>query len=225
MSALIIPEITLLKTLESILKVVKDDWTIKSPTNVTETYLYKLFKQDEYGKDLKINTFNYFDSAVDAIAKKTIPIYLGYNMSVSDQVAVHILLPSDNGRPLNIGAGEGYQPDEISSDSTSVATEFSFTTDTVYQIMVSGSNSSEVVLVYHFLRAGLLSLNYHLELSGLRSPKFGGQDINFQSDLVPPHIFHRSILLSFFYEVNVPDLFYKAIISGFAAAGIMPPTA
>lgn len=224
MSALIIPEITLLKTLESILKVVKDDWNTKSPSNVTETYLYKLFKKDEFGNDLKINTFNYFDEAVDAIAKKTIPIYLGYNMSVSEQVGVHILLPSDNGRPLNLGAGEGYQQDELSTDETKIATTFSFTTDTVYQIMVSGSNSSEVVLVYHFLRAGLLSLNYHLELCGLRSPKFGGQDINFQSDLVPPNLFHRSIMLSFFYEVNVPDLFYKAIISAFSTSGIMTPT-
>ena len=76
------------------------------------------------------------------------------------------------------------------------------------------------MLIYNLLKASFIALNAHIELAGLRLPKISGQDINFQSDLIPTHIFHRSLMLNFKYEVNVSDFFYKRIIKSFKVTGI-----
>ena len=67
----------------------------------------------------------------------------------------------------------------------------------------------------------MLSLYYHFELSGLRDPKWSGQDVSIQQDLIPTHIFHRALGITFWYEVTIPNMITKKLISGLQITGII----
>jgi hypothetical protein len=69
--------------------------------------------------------------------------------------------------------------------------------------MITSDNSSEVMIVYYWLKAMFLLFHEELELLGLRNLNHSGQDINLQQDLAPPNIFHRNLSLAFDYESSV----------------------
>lgn len=216
----IMPEIIIYNTLNSIFQIVKDDFAENS---LEDTILYTFFGQDSNQKEVAWETFNYFDQAQELFINRGVEITLGYNMETASMGCIHILLPQETGRPFSLGADENYQQNYVENVRPGQANYFptySMTYDSNYNLMITSDNTMEVLLIYNFIKASFIALNAHIELSGLRLPKFGGQDVNLQSDLVPPHIFHRSFNLSFFYEVIVPDLFSRRIIKKFKIAGI-----
>lgn len=218
--AIILPEIILYNGLKTILKVVKDDF---SNNQLQDTILYACFAKDENDKDIQIENFNYLEQSIAIFANKNkeLEISLGYNMQVSGQPHIHILLPSEQGKNLLIGASENYQPDLQRNNGEELAEQFSNSYDATYQLMITSENSSEAVLIYHFLKAMMLSLYYHFELSGLRDPKWSGQDVSIQQDLIPAHIFHRALGVSFWYEITIPNLITKKLIKGINLTSII----
>ncbi len=218
---ILIPEIIIYDTLNSVFSIIKSDFDSK--IDKTETMLYRYFKEDDFNQNIEFETFNYYDQAVDLFTvKDPIQINLGYNMETSNQACIHILLPNESGRPFALGGDENYQDPIITTDNgvDSSNPKYTNTFDSVYQLMITSENTLEVLIIYAFLKGALTSLHAHLDLYGLRDPKFGGQDVNIQADLVPTHIFHRSFTLSFFHEITVPDIFSKELIRNFAATGI-----
>lgn len=218
---ILMPEMVIYKTLKAIFSTIKADFA-ENPEE--ETMLYRFFKKDENGNDIKWETFNHYDQAKDIFINKDTEIHLGYNLEVAGMGCVHILLPSETGSPLGIGADENYQDPITTTDG--MANEYRqavFTKkfDSTYQLMITSENTLEVLLIYNFIKACFISLNAHLELAGLRNPRFGGNDVNIQSDKVPTHIFHRSFSLNFFYEVHVPELFRNRLIKDFNSTGII----
>jgi hypothetical protein len=217
--AILMPEVVLYKTLKSIFQIVKDDFQ----NHVLEdTILYQMFGIDECGNQLEWENFNYFKQAKELfIDKNNIQVNLGYNMEVSDMACVHIMLPNETGRPFGIGADENYigYAEHQGNDET-VQAIYTKMFDATYNLIITSENTLEVLLIYNFLKGAFISLYTHIELSGLRLPKISGQDIQLQSDLVPPHIFHRSLGLNFVYEVHIPDLMRKRLIKEFKVTGI-----
>jgi len=205
-------------------KLLKEDFVAYPET---ETMLYRFFKKDENDNDISLETFNHYDQAVDLFINKDVEINLGYNLEVAAMGCIHILLPSESGSPLGIGADENYQDgiltEFLEGETTQQNHQAVFTNkfDATYQLMITSENTLEVLLIYNFIKACFISLNAHLELAGLRNPKFGGNDVSLQSDKVPTHIFHRSFSINFFYEVHVPELFRNRVIKTFASTGII----
>jgi hypothetical protein len=221
-SAVLMPEIVIYNTLKSIFKIVKDDFN--SASSESETILHNFFGIDENNNKLSWETFDYFEQAKELFIQRDIEVNLGYNMENSGLGCVHILLPEETGRDFGIGADENYQPNVVTPISPGVdnyTPQYNKMFDASYNLMITSENTLEVLLIYNFIKASFIALHYHLELSGLRLPKFAGRDVQIQSDLVPSHVFHRSFNLSFFYEVYVPDFFSKRIIREFAVTGII----
>lgn len=225
-SSIIMPELILNNSLKSIFDFFKKDYLEDSSQNKDKNYLYFFFKKDEFQTDMKFNTFDYFHEAVDLFVEKSVQINMGYNMEIADMPSVHILLPNETSRFLTIGGDENYQEpmieieeDILNSSSIEYTTPiFTQTFDSNYNIMITSKNMFEVLLIYNLLKTSFLSLYEHIELSGLRNVKLGGQDITIQSDLVPTHIFHRNLTLSFFYELDSPRNFKEQIIKHFTTA-------
>jgi len=48
-----------------------------------------------------------------------------------------------------------------------------------------------------------------LELLGLHNVRFGGNDLEFMDDMVPPNIFHRNFNVSFEYEFYAISAFAR----------------
>jgi hypothetical protein len=218
-SAVLMPEVVIYNTLKSIFQIVKQDF---QENEEQETILYHFFGKDENKNNVEWETFNYFEQAKELFLKREIEVNMGYNMENSGQGVVHILLPEESGRDFGIGADENYQPNVFNEgySQNSYKPQYNNVYDANYNLMITSENTLEVLLIYNFIKASFISLYYHLELSGLRLPKFGGRDVQVQSDLVPTHIFHRSFNLSFMYEVYVPDFFSKNIIKNFKVTGI-----
>lgn len=220
-TAVIMPEIILYNTLKSIFNIVKKDFN--ESESEKDSILYSYFGLDDNGNRLSWETFDYFEQAKELFIRRNIEVNLGYNLEKSAMGVVHILLPEETGRDLGIGADENYQPNVIehqSSGRSNYKAQFTNTFDANYNLMITSENTMEVLLLYNFIKASFISLYYHLELSGLRLPKLSGRDVQFQSDLVPTNVFHRSLNVSFMYEVTVPDLFSKRIIRAFSVTGI-----
>lgn len=220
-SAVLMPEIVIYNTLKSIFKIVKEDFA--NASSEQDTILYNFFGKDENNNIVSWETFDYFEQSKELFINRNIEVNLGYNMENSGMGVVHILLPEEIGRDFGIGADENYQPNVITNISNGVdnfTPQYNKMYDANYNLMITSENTLEVLLIYNFIKASFIALHYHLELSGLRLPKFSGRDVQIQSDLVPTHIFHRSFNLSFMYEVYVPDFFSKRIIRGFSVTGI-----
>lgn len=211
------PEIILYKTLISIFKIVQQDYIDNN--DETKTILYNFFGIDENLDALQFEEFNFLEQAKQIFVNKIPQVNLGYNLEVANQGCIHILLPNEQGQPLAIGADENYQ--QYIEDDEKFKEVFSQRFDSTYNILITSENYFEVILIYNLLKSSILALNYHFELAGLRLPKVSGSDLNIQSDLVPTHIFHRSIMLNFFYELNVSNFFYKNLVKNFRISGII----
>lgn len=203
MQGTIFPDIILCRTLESIVKLLRND-LMQNRENEHESILYKILGVDEEEKPLKWNFVNFFKQAKKIILdENNLSVNFGYNLETSTPICMHIILPSEQGR-MCIGADEGYlgERDE-NGDLQLYHTEMY---ETTYQIMITSTNSTEVTLVYNIMKSMLLMIVDQLDLLGLRTPTFSGNDIVIQDDLTPVPIFHRVLNISFTYEHNVPKL-------------------
>lgn len=203
MQGTLFPDIILCRTLESIVKLLRND-LMQNRNNEQETILYKILGVDEEQKPLKWNFVNFFKQAKKIILNENnLSVNFGYNLETSTPICMHIILPSEQGR-MCIGADEGYlgERDE-NGDLQLYHTEMY---ETTYQIMITSTNSTEVTLVYNIMKSMLLMIVDQLDLLGLRTPTFSGNDIVIQDELTPVPIFHRVLNISFTYEHNVPKL-------------------
>lgn len=222
-SSIAMPEITLYDTLNAIFKIIKDDYRANEH-DTTKSMLWYFFGKDDNDNDIKLETFNYFKQAKEMFVDRTVNVNIGYNMELSPKGCIHILLPNETGMPLGIGTNENYQGNFIEKNpdgKNNYRAQFTANYDATYNLMITSENTLEVILIYNLIKAALLTLTYHLSLSGLLLPRISGQDVNVQSDLVPNTIFHRSLMLNFQYELSVPDFFTRKIITNFASAGII----
>lgn len=216
MSGILLPEVVIFNTLESIVKLLRDD-LIQNPDTDSNTILYKILGLDEEGKTIKINLYEYFKQAKRMFLKPdNLSVNFGYNQKVANMISMHILLPAEQGRST-IGEDEGYIEEDIIEGGIKTSTQPYFTQiyDCTYQIMITSNNSMEVNVVYNILKSMLLMLTPHLELMGLRIPVLSGNDIIMQDDLIPNPIFHKVINLSFTYEHNVPQLLRNEVAKRF----------
>lgn len=216
MSGILLPEIVIYNTLESIVKLLRDDLK-KNKDNEQESILYKILGVDEEGQPIQMNMYNYFKQAKKIVSlPQNLSVNFGYNQEVAKIISLHILLPSETAEST-IGEDEGYLDEGIYSDAKKVGIQPKFTQlfDSTYQIMITSNNSSEVNVVYNILKSMLLMIVPHLELIGLRIPKFSGNDIVMQDDLSPVPIFHKVLNINFKYEHTVPQLLQQEIAKQF----------
>lgn len=216
MSAILLPEVILYNTLDSIVKLLRDD--LEKASADKDTILYKLLGVDEEGKPLKMNLYYFFKQAKKVfLTPDNLNVTFGYNLETAKQLSLAILLPGENAMS-DIGGNEGYL-DQITSASSgateSIQQQFTTMYDTTYQVLITGYNSSEVNIVYNVLKSMLLMVQEHLELMGLRIPVLSGQDIAVQQDIEPIPVFHKSLNISFKYELTVSKLLKDEVMKGF----------
>lgn len=206
-NGILLPEIVIYNTLESIIRLVRQD--IKDKVNQNETILYKLLGLGEDGKKIQMNLYNYFKQAKKMfLSPDNLSVNFGYNQDVANIISLHIIMPSEQGT-TSIGSDEGYIEDEHGNPY------FTQLYDSTYQIMITSNNSSEVNVVYNILKSMLLMLTPHLELMGIRLPSISGNDIIMRDEFTPVPLYHKVLNLSFKYEHNVPQLVRNDVLKKF----------
>jgi len=197
---MIIPEVILRHIVEALLKHIKNDYI--SATDKSKTLLHHYFDSvvDEKRE--------YLEQAIDLFTReqehpRKIEVRTAFDAERARIPTVHITIPSENQTNGTLSNDESDSDTlfELMSGS-SVAYRKNF--QSTFQLVITSDNSAEVLLMYHLIRAGLITVLETLSLSGLQNATLTGQELRINSDLVPENIFMRSIGISFFYEVEVP---------------------
>jgi hypothetical protein len=213
--SIIIPEVILQHTCNQILQVVRDDYD--QIVNVqagdeTDTLLYKVLQQ--------VAVFNYelFEEAKTVFLTKEnidprhIEVALSYNPADTKYPSMYVTLPAEiGGKVDSIGLGAGDNFPVVGDAETDWSNEYTRSWQAKYNIIIISDNRNEIALIYHFMKAGLVAWQEHLELSGLQNLKFGGADLAWNAQL-PPGLFTRAIQADFFYESIVPEWQTRVVV-------------
>lgn len=199
--AVIVPELTLFKILRGMIAHVKSEY--ESTPDKSKTLIYYIFN------GLVDHKKDYYEQAVDLFTRKVdhprnIEARLFFDAERSKIPTIHITMPSDDSGENSIGVGESGMAECMYEDDTTLTPIYSRRFDTTYQIICTSDNHSEVLIMYHLVRAVLISIFDTVSLAGLENARLSGQELRIKSDLVPEHIFMRGIGISCSYDVNVP---------------------
>jgi len=199
---LVIPEIQLLEIIDKLLNAVQADFKNKTEK---QTILSRLFE----GR--KVQKFDFFKQAQDLFIDRgvdhprRIKTRIFFDASVAATPTIHITLPSEETGDDGLGVDAGFQPNI--SEKGQVTQVFNRRFDTLYHIVITSANTFEVILIYHLLKAMLITTFVQLEFAGLSNPKLSGQDLQIYQELAPPNIFIRGLGLRVSYDAEIPSLF------------------
>lgn len=216
-----IPEDKLFFFIKYIVNYIKVDYEQKVDKN--ETLLYIWFHRSENDL-LGVEQMDWYNQAVELFTRdnshpQKLNIRMHFDADRASIPTIHLNLPSEQTNFNGIGVDKGYQiggVDELQREFYEINTRaFSST----FQLIISSDNENEVLIIYHSLRAGIISMLDILDVNGIRDPKLGGQDLQFNPMIVPPHIFTRAISISFFYEVDVPSVIREKIVNDVSIEG------
>lgn len=207
--SIVIPEVVIYKAINACLTVVKNDWNAK--TEKSKTILSYVFRKDDLGNDLNFNNFNWFEQAQalfipDAKVKRKLDVHFGYNLTRTTEPSIHIMLPNESPSAAGIGGNEGYLQGIVDAANNEYIPVYAEHTSVTYQLLVTSNNYNEVLLIYYFIKALLMSIKNHLELSNFQNVVFGGNDLVFSQDVIPAGIYHRSINITFTYDFDSIDI-------------------
>lgn len=208
-----IPEIEIFKIINSLLIVIEQDFNANL-ADETKSILYKLF----YGQ--KIERFDFYTEIKNIILRENNhPRKLETRMMFDAQRAhlptIHISMPSEQKGEDGIGVDEGYSENEIDELNGKYIPIYTRAYQTTYNCIITSDNSLEVLVIYHLVKAMLISIIDSIELNGIRNIVLSGQDLQIQTDLVPTHIFSRGIGINCFYEQEIPKIQQENIVSKF----------
>lgn len=214
MNGIILPEVIIYNAIESVIAYIRKDLSEHNGKDEEKkTILYRLMGENIDGKPLKFNHWDFFKQTKKIFSDKgNLSVNFGFNFEVAKFLSLHIILPSEEAAESAIGQDEGYST-EIEDDGKAQE-YFSQNFHSNYQIMITSTNESEVLAVYHVLKSLLLMIIPHLEVMGLRLNKISGNDVVFRDEYMPNGTFQKVINLNFNYELKVPQLLKKEIVKG-----------
>lgn len=218
-----IPEIVLLNAFKIALNYLRRD-SLK--TEQQDSFLRSFFSKDMLNSMIKIDKFNFYEQSVeifkrDETNQRKIEVVLGFNLQRQNAPTIHITFPSEQNSQDGIGMDEGYVDFDTSfnrSESTfeegdSYERNYTRTFVTTYNAIITSDNSTEVICIYHALRALMIQMYIYFEFAGIRNLKISGGDLALNPDLVPMNLFTRAISFNFMYEVVVPDFVSDEVLN------------
>lgn len=214
MSSILVPDVKIINTFNSILDILRDDYKANVNAGTEDrSVLYLLFN------DVSLGTYNLYENAKSLIITTPenpnhLEVRLSYDhTSTGPTNMIYVTLASENPVNDSMQIGEGNQNELLFSNPAPQADEyrkqFSRRFLTTYTVMVMAKNRTEMLVLYHLLKLMTVSCINHLTMEGLQNIKVGGQDMKFSgSDM---GLFVRGITITFEYEQTVPELIVKKV--------------
>jgi len=213
MESLIVPEVTLYNLINGLLNELDKNWN--NTQDKTKTHLYRFWNG-------VIDTkYDYYKEAVHLFASRDIDnprkvaCRLFYDMERASLPTMHITMPSDLTGDNSIGVDQSGLASEIFVDANAgeITPTLARRFDSQFYIICTSENNREVLLMYHTLRAMIISSWHVLEHSGLQNMKISGQELKINETNVPNHIFMRGIGIMSSYDIRVPSAFPLPLIT------------
>lgn len=208
--AIVIPEILLFNLISGIIKHVESDLA-QHAADEQNSFLGRILN------GIKDHKHDYFVEAKTLFTRKVdnpraVRTRLFFDAQEANIPTIHITMPQENSGENSLGAGESH---EFYSDDihNTVSPERERRFDTNFHVIITSDNHREVLIIYHVIRAMLVSALSEVDIAGLENPKLGGQDIRPKEDIVPRNIYMRGISIQCSYQVEVPRFFDAQKIS------------
>ena len=212
-----IPEVHLKSIIDAILDKVKADYI----SNGNNSFLYKCYNGVVSGN------YNFFDQAVKIFNRtiddpRTIDTRLLFDRERASLPTIHVTVPSEQPNSDGIGFDEGYQVNEINDPGydihgdpikpTTLTTYYTRSYGSRFELIITGSNTFEVILIFSTLKMALINNLVSLEINGFRNPKIYGGDMKI-NDQLAASAYMRILTLDSFYELNVPKFDNISIVN------------
>lgn len=208
-----IPEDKLFYFIKFSLKCIKEDFE----KNIDEknSILYYLFKEVE-GEIKGVEYMDWYTQAKELFLRdnahpRKLTTRMHFDASMASIPTIHLNLPGEQTINNGIGVDKGYRENTYDEQGNE---QFSHTRgfQSGFNIIITSDNENEVLIIYHTLRAFFISMLDYLDYQGLRDPKISGGDLQFNPEIVPPHLFVRFIGLNFWYEVDIPSFIKDRVV-------------
>lgn len=195
-----IPEFILYYGLKAGLDLIESDYIAQSDKSKSLLGLYL--------KNVGIQRYQFMEQAVkvfvpakDEVRKLTLNMM--YNREKENSPSIYITMPTEQSTQNTLGFGEGIEESEYTD--IDFIPKFTRRFQTTYSLVITSDNDNEVILIYHVIRALIISMNAHFALAGFQNLKLGGTDLKNYNKEIPNNLCVRSINLSFEYETNAVD--------------------
>lgn len=212
-----IPELIIKDTVSKLIRYIKIDYDNQPDKN--KTLLSRLLG------DQTLQRYNFFEESKSVFLKSpSDPRYISVNMMFNRDrqqgPAIHIMLPSENETDMTLGIGEGELDFITDEDDVSLIQKtYNKRFRSSYNIVITSDNVNEVILIYHVLKSLMISANGHFNMKGLFNIKLSGRDMQINSELVPPHLFIKSLSMDCEYETGAIELLPIDYITDFDFEG------
>lgn len=200
---IIVPEIIIRDTVQKTLELIKQDYN--NNVNEQNTILYKLLA------DQKLGRYGLFEQAKSIFIKqdsdpRKISVNVMFNRDKIGPPAIHITLPSEDEVNQTLGIGEGeLEYFHNADDELEYRRTFNKRFRASFNIVVTSDNVNEVILMYYVIRALFIGVLEQFYGYCMYNFKISGRDLMLSPDIVPTHIFMRSLGISFEYETGATE--------------------
>lgn len=213
MENLMVPEVVLYKLINGLLDDIDKEYN--SAVDKTTTKLYRYWKGVSDGK------YDYYEEAVSLFTTRgedhprKVSCRMFFDAAMAKVPTMHITMPADQGGENSIGVDESGSEDDmyVSESDREITTTLGRRFDARFHIICTSDNNREVLLMYHTLRAMIISAHRSLDFAGLQNMKLSGQELRINEMGVPNHIFMRGLGIHHSYDIRVPQLFSQKIIN------------
>lgn len=224
-----IPEFILFDIVEKAIQYIRTDYAAQ--TDKDKSFLNQvLYGNGIQRYDLTTQAKQVFIDN-DLANQRYLEVNLMFNMKREGLPTIHITLPSEQTQTGGNGLGtdEGYADyifEDTKYDNDGAMTKQGSSTpvytrryQSTYNIVITSDNSNEVILIYHTLRALLISLIPSMHVAGLENVAFGGQDVQLYQGLASKNMYVRAIAVSLQYETSSPSIYPQPMAHNLTAEG------
>lgn len=196
-----IPEVKLKVFIDTILDLIRRDYV--DAGDKTQTVLYRMFNGLVQGKyDFYANAIEIFTTDVDN--PRRIDTRLLYDRDRASLPTIHVTIPAETPNSDGIGLDTGYNENEgIGGTPTTMYESYNRTYGSKFNLVITGSSTFEVILIFNTLKIALYNNIESLELNGFRNPKIYGQELKI-NDQLSPNAYARFLVLDSFFELEIP---------------------
>lgn len=211
MNRLTVPEDIIIDSIESVFKVIRQDYNNQSDKK--NSLLYKIVQ------DNQLDRYNFFDQAKKVFITtpedpRHLKIYRYFNWEHIKPPSVHLTLPQEtpSGNAIDMQSFGGDGDLNFDEDNGAYNEYVSRGFETTFQFVIIEDNTAELTLLYHTLKMLIASLQVHFENSGLRNIRISGNDIQ-PKPTGGQQIYMRAINMQFVYSQDSPNLLQNSYIT------------
>ena len=213
------PDIKLKALLDAVLDKIRSDYV--NAGDKSTTFLYKMYN------GLVSGNYVFLDEAVKIFTRsdddpRIVDTRLLFDRERASLPTIHVTIPSEEPHGDGIGQDDGYVDNTLDAESSApdqtVTEYYTRGYNTKFELIITGSSSFEVVLIFTTLKAALINNIESLEVNGFRNPKVFGSDLKI-NDQLTPNAYMRILNLTSYFELIVPKFNSVSIVNSIEWTG------